>query len=263
MKKLRELKKFCVVIPVYKEYLTPEEEMCLKRMKYVFGEVDNIYLICPLGIDTSAYSYIYPSIKVIPFNKRYFKSTATYSTLCMSPILYKTFFMYEYMVIAQLDAFVVRNDIAKFCDMGYDYIGAPIYTPNIHWKIYDNSTYKVGNGGFSLRKISKFIEICSKTSEYRKSHPGVEWDAKYEDAFFCASLPDNPLNIAPVDIATKFACDRNPNIHQKLNDNKLPTAIHAIGMHSVYWADKISEITPEIATWCVKHYYGKTLKIRS
>ena len=34
-------------------------------------------------------------------------------------------------------------------------------------------------------------------------------------------------------------------------------------MHSVYWADKISEITPEIATWCVKHYYGKSLKIRS
>lgn len=40
---------------------------------------------------------------------------------------YRRFGKYKYMLIYQLDAFVFSDKLLDFCEMGYDYIGAPVY----------------------------------------------------------------------------------------------------------------------------------------
>lgn len=44
----------------------------------------------------------------------------------LSAEFYDRFAAYEYVLIYQLDAFVFADRLAEFCQMGYDYIGAPV-----------------------------------------------------------------------------------------------------------------------------------------
>lgn len=77
----------------------------------------------------------------------------------------------EHILIFQSDSFMLESNIDFF--LQFDYIGAPwnwSYDPNFKDPRYpDLSIFKNGgNGGFSLRKKSKMIEILSKidTSTY-------------------------------------------------------------------------------------------------
>jgi hypothetical protein len=73
---------------------------------------------------------------------------------------YEVFRQYEYMLIYQLDCWVFRDELEMWCDKGYDYIGAPFF---VKWFV-DRGIY-VGNGGFSLRKISNIIEYLKRNNK--------------------------------------------------------------------------------------------------
>lgn len=60
----------------------------------------------------------------------------------------------EYILICQGDSIIFDSNIEDF--YGYDYIGSPWLKPTTQKQMF------IGNGGFSLRKKSKMIEICSK-----------------------------------------------------------------------------------------------------
>lgn len=249
------MKKYCIVIPHYTETLNPIEEMCLKRINTLYKDSDvQIYLVYPTSINTSAYKEICPKLKFVPLDDKYFKSTETYSELCMSHYLYDVFSQYEYMLLCQLDAFMVSSDIEKYCDMGYDYIGAPIYANHFRWGSSPQNP-KVGNGGFSLRKISKFKEITSPEFVHKNKLSQYQ----FEDVYFCVLLND-VLNIAPADIAGEFACDQTPLAWQKITGLKYPVGIHAIGMCWLYWFKKIPEMIGEPVKWAAKHYNDITVE---
>ena len=64
------------------------------------------------------------------------------------------------MLICQLDVWIFRDEVSYWCEKGYDYIGAPIfygYTANN----FSTKIMGIGNGGFSLRKISHAKAIVS------------------------------------------------------------------------------------------------------
>ena len=172
------MEKFCIVIPVYKDKLDCTEELSLKRLyKVIFKNSDNlidwkepdVYLICPKKMNTDKYKKIYPSIKVKEFDKKWFESTASYSQLCIQYSFYNKFSKYEYMYIYQLDCYLVYDNLEEWCNKGYDYVGAPIIASDAGWKNWDDpNNYKpqVGNGGFSLRKISVFKDITDPNGEF-------------------------------------------------------------------------------------------------
>ena len=74
------MKNCIIVIPVYKETLDCVEEISLKRLYKVIGQSDHdVCLVYPEGLNTKAYSDIYPTLTFKAFDPKYFVSTAMYS----------------------------------------------------------------------------------------------------------------------------------------------------------------------------------------
>lgn len=184
----------CVVVPIYKEKLSEGEQMSVDRTTEVFAKRP-IFFFAPESLDTSYYEERYKTATITRFDDSYFKSVDDYTRLLCTPDFYEAYSEYEYMLIDQPDCWTFRDEIDQFCEMGYDYIGAPwpVKKGVPKWK-------GVGNGGFCLRRISKFIDIC-KRRENTEYLP--------EDWFFCVKCADD-LNIAPLDVASHFSLEICP-----------------------------------------------------
>ena len=57
-----------------------------------------------------------------------------------------------------MDAWVFKDELQKWCNKGYDYIGAPWFEDYGSYE-KGNRLWRVGNGGLSLRKVKKFMEL--------------------------------------------------------------------------------------------------------
>lgn len=265
------MKKYCIIIPIYKETLDCVEEISLKRLRKVLvddkmnvgvwhemKDYSPVYLVCPEGLDTSAYEKIYnvgyPEIdlKKIEFEPGYFMSTATYSQLCISYDFYDKFSEYEYMLIYQLDCYLFEDKIKEWCDKGYDYIGGPILSTDCGWDTVKNSrkgkkwTPYVGNGGFSLRKIETFKDITDPNGELRRKYrltDDVLSKVIFEDKYFCNDL----YNFYELDIpgwieATNFAVDMSVDvIYDYFKLNTKPMGIHSVDKNIRWWKKIIPE----------------------
>src|SRR6187399_3194549 len=108
-------KKVCVVIPVYREIPTKNEEVSLIQCRKILGEFDLI-LVCPENLNTNYYKALLPQIKEVHFNSSYFKNVKAYSSLCKKAFFYRSFLQYEYLLIYQTDCFVFRNELLSWCD---------------------------------------------------------------------------------------------------------------------------------------------------
>lgn len=89
-------------------------------------------------------------------------TSSQYSNICKSPYLYKCINT-EILLIFQTDTMILNKDIINDF-LKYDYVGAP-------WM-----NKMVGNGGLSLRRKSKMIEITEKVNPQFTDH---------EDNYFC------------------------------------------------------------------------------
>lgn len=143
-------KECIVVVPIYKHFedLTQLEKDSLMQCINVLGGDYEICLLLPYNLGLKGYhEYYHYQFSTLRCNPRYFKSQQTYGLFCCKTEFYSSFKEYNYMLIYQLDAWVFKNELHEWCEKGYEYIGAPI----------EDSLGGL-NGGFSLRKISAFIE---------------------------------------------------------------------------------------------------------
>ena len=155
--------KCVVVVPVYKAVPKKSELASFKQVLTVLRNYD-ITVFTYQGLNLSVYEKTSCDIKknfsVEFFDKHYFESVSGYNSLCYKTDFYHRFSSYDYMLIYQLDAWVFRDELQYWCDKGYDYIGAPLF-----WSYSENNyTTKissVGNGGFTLRRVSYCINILS------------------------------------------------------------------------------------------------------
>jgi hypothetical protein len=217
------MKEVVIIVPTYKEFLTETEEVSLNQLIRVLGEYD-IYFICPKRLNAKYLN----QFRVKRFENSYFEGIEGYNRLMMSEVVYSQFSEYRYMLIYQLDAFVFDDRLMEFCDYGYDYIGAPWITGYRTTSDEGFRYVNVGNGGFSLRKISACIQVIRKHKEELMTFD------KYEDLFF-ALKNGNDFNVAPIDIALKFSFEREVRECYKLNHNQLPFGCHAWEKHDFYF----------------------------
>lgn len=281
------IKEYCIVIPIWKETLDCVEEISLKRLRKVLvddkmnvgvwdelKDYSPVYLVCPEGLDTTAYENIYNvgdteiDLKKVEFDASYFKSTATYSQLCISYDFYKAFDEYEYMYIHQLDCYLFKDEFNMWCNKGYDYIGGPIISTECGWntiKKTRNGAEKwqplVGNGGFSLRKIETFIEITNPEGELRQTYNLTDEMLKnviFEDKYFCNDLYNiYQLEIPDWKTAASFALDMSVDIvYNYLKLNPQPMAAHSIDKNIRWWKHVIPEFidNKELIDYCEKKH---------
>ena len=264
------MKLFCIVIPIYKEKLDLDEKFSLKRLNHIIGGKDyDVYFVKPNSLnDLDEYRLLLKNLKVntISFDDKYFKNTSTYSKLLINSGFYKKFKEYEYMYIYQTDCYLIKDDLEYWSKQEYDYIGAPIFAYSAGWKDYkhlDNqgknipSKYipQVGNGGFSLRRISTFIDMLSidgdliSTGELKREEL---LQVVFEDKFLCNDLESRYELIRPNwKIATHFAIDMNPDIAYRIFNNQIePMCVHAWPKNIEFWKTRFKDLDQDTIRCC-------------
>ena len=95
-------------------------------------------------------------IEVIPIDDHWLASVATYNAMLLQSWFYRLFADWTYLLIFQLDAWILGDDLGDWLAKNYTYVGAP-------WTAHlgpDTPDVGVGNGGLSLRCVSEMIRIC-------------------------------------------------------------------------------------------------------
>ena len=230
------MKKCCVVIPIYKTVLNSVEQVVLNHFLQKIQNYPWCFM-APSDLDLRWYQNNYPEIAQQVFAGWKSDSLDDYNQLMMKPSFYKRFDDYGYIFIFQLDGFILKDDgvLNEFLDMDYDYIGAPFPGEGFRYlkriipgsghisllnKLQGETICRVGNGGVSLRKVEAMIRFFHAW-EAEKS----EWN-NAEDIFisFYGQKRKCKLNIAPVEIASRFSLETN--MKMKITNGNIPFAVH-------------------------------------
>ena len=215
-----------------------------------------IELLCGYNLNTSEYERIFNkglnnNVRIKRISDSNFESIQSYNKLMLSISFYKMFEEYEFMLIYQLDAWIFKDEIQYWCNQNYDYIGAPWI--DLYWsKFYSKSmTFTrrlvsrigysnfnlVGNGGFSLRKISSLIFNLKLFNKQANRFN------KNEDFFFAFYINSyNPFfKVGPFHKALKFAFEENPDKALLLNNYNMPMGCHAWVKNYSFWKTYINK----------------------
>ena len=208
--------KCCIAIINHAEHLTEDEKHSIGKAIEVFGDKRDIFIIIPDNIDAKEYDVYSDKSTILKVNSNWLSTYKAYNkTLCTSDF-YKLFTKYEYVLIYQTDCWAFEDRLDEFIELGYDYYGAA-------WPHLQD---KVGNGGFSLRKVPKMIEI---TNKYEFNEDSIE---SHCDTWFCVTHGDE-LNICDLQTACNFSIEAP--IAKYLNLLKsLPMGLHGKTMKN-YW----------------------------
>ena len=109
----------CRTILSKRKEFTPEEEISLKHLIRFLGSYDK-YFVVPESLQI-----IYPDFGIKRFDEKFFGTALAHTRLIFSPDFYETFADYMYILIYNLDSLVFSDQLAEWCEMGFDYIGAP------------------------------------------------------------------------------------------------------------------------------------------
>lgn len=155
------MQKVAIVIPVYKSDLDGNEKVSVRRTIKMLGHYP-IFLVCPEDMnDTSQYDDLAEAAGIAlqkeRFDPHYFEGIAGYNRLMLSKSFYARFAEFEFVLICQPDAYVFRDELMAWCSKGYDFVGAPIFG-RFSDEVFHPDQSRVGNGGFSLRRIKAFLE---------------------------------------------------------------------------------------------------------
>lgn len=256
------MKAACIVIPCYRMPLTGFEIASLTRCIAMLGKYpifvikpESLRLIPPLND---------PAIRTESFPDECFNNIAGYNRLMLSDALYARFRDYEYMLVHQLDAFVFSDQLLDWCSRGYDYVGAPwlpkapptglhkIYTSLrratfrlIDKKNHDRTgihpaqyNYCVGNGGFSLRRVSKMRDTLKSLPQRVQRYRELTHYTCGEDIFFCVEANRYRTNVRTPELleSLKFAWESNPALAASLCNGDLPFGCHGWDkLHRAEW----------------------------
>jgi hypothetical protein len=162
-----------VVIPVHLEEPSKLEIISLDQILALLANYP-ITFMAPYGLDVSWYENYCRGKAAIRFERFDWRGHEAYCELMLSATFYRRFLSYEYILNCHLDAFVFRDELADWCQLGYDYIGSVIFH-GTHWDRPSTLIRRLsgfttpeyfGNGGFALKKVRTFYRITSRFKPY-------------------------------------------------------------------------------------------------
>jgi hypothetical protein len=172
-KEITTRKLVSIVVPMSTRVkLLTEEEISLRHLMHYLGKYDK-YLVVPHGLKVDI-----PGFRIKSFDPKFFGSTIAHRNLVLSSLFYKSFSEYKFILIYHLDSLVFSDELIKWCERDYDFIGAP-------WIIHEDAPYagnsfyegKVGNSGFALKKVSSYLKILN--SSKLSIDPDLYWKKNY------------------------------------------------------------------------------------
>ncbi|TFF33703.1 DUF5672 family protein [Mucilaginibacter psychrotolerans] len=252
--------KVAVVIPFYRDTISAFEQIALEQCYNVLAAYP-IVAIKPKSLLLPAALQGFNFTNTINFEDKYFDGIKGYNTLMLSADFYETFLGYEYILVYQLDAFVFKDELADWCSRNYDYIGAPwlkrkTYGP-LKDKFYAFKYYlhtrfdlkkdgiptteqfynRVGNGGFSLRRVKKFHDLSVLLRDEALHYLRQNNHRFNEDAFWSIAVNrrQKSLHIPHYKVAAGFSVEFEPDRAWQINKGNLPFGCHAWDLYLDYW----------------------------
>ena len=250
-----------VIIPFYRDKLSELELISLRQCEKVLSGYPRI-AIKPESLNLPCGSNEVNFSSTISFEDNYFDGIQGYNSLMLSAVFYKAVMDYDFILIYQLDAFVFKDDLANWCNRNYDYIGAPWIRerpyPDIFKALKSKAQYylhtrydirknglptffqsenKVGNGGFSLRKVAVCYHICVQMQARISTYLNRNEHQYNEDMFWGIEVnrKKKNINIPSYTTGLKFAVETFPERALKLNNNQLPFGCHAWDKYADFW----------------------------
>jgi hypothetical protein len=245
-----------VAIPVYKPELSAAERMSIDRTVDVLAGRP-LFLVGPTRLENylgTACKRYQGRLRYKTFDDRFFAGIKGYNALMRSIDFYQAFSSHSHVLISQTDALVVSDELDFWCSQDFSYIGAPWFVggSNPRWPL---EFLGVGNGGFSLRKVSDFLRVLTtrtRIPNFIKSRAGGKvgllnlprrikherWFAynieplfprSNEDQFWGILVPAvHPFFRVPrPEEAIAFAFEVAPRLLYELNGKRLPFGCHA------------------------------------
>lgn len=221
-----------VVIPVYKESLDADELFSVTHSLLQLKGHD-IHWVSPKSLDMSYYIENFQVQHLQRFDDIFFENIQGYNRLLVSVEFYERFNSYEFMLVCQTDAIILKPELHLWLEKPYDYIGAPwpkgfsikIRTAKFPHASEINCTAFVGNGGLSLRRNSACIKLLNDFKDVRENWYNF---GHAEDLFY--SLIGNlseEFRIPNLIIAAQFSHDIEPIYLQNLISLENPFGVHA------------------------------------
>jgi hypothetical protein len=254
-------KPVAVVIPFYRDTLSESEAISIKQCFKVLSK-HPIICIKPSSLSLVKAEEHFSFSHTVTFDDDFFDGIQGYNRLMLSSRFYKAFLEYEFILLYQLDAFVFRDDLLYWCNQGFDYIGAPwirdreysdiVKMLKSKFQTFYHTKYnvykeglpsnmqfenKVGNGGFSLRRVKKLYGLSIKYVE-RIEFYHMQADHRFhEDVFWSIEVNRKrpELKIPNYRKALNFAFENHPERCLRLNKNKLPFGCHAWDKYLSFW----------------------------
>lgn len=221
-----------ILVPVYRTELMPLEQFSID---YSLSVIKNreCFFVAPVGLDCRYYAERYPQIKFELFPSEYFESVDSYSRLLLNPSFYQRFLRYEFVLILQPDAILIRDDLDFWIRQPFDYVGAPwpdgaeltVWRDRFRDDCRRRVRANVGNGGLSLRRVKKCLGLIH---EFPETNAVFAETGTNEDSFFSLLGTLSTDFIVPNEIiASRFSMELKPEFYYAVNGRQFPMGAHA------------------------------------
>ena len=260
-----------IVVPVHSDRLSEYEMFSLRQMQKIFAD-RHFSVVCPSDLNGFVKNIFSGThFETVNFDKARFSSIRAYNRLLTDTAFFTRFRRFDYIMICQLDAFVIEDALDHWMSTEYDFIGAPTFEGYENAKP-GNLIYKTSlNGGFSLRKVASAINaleqvnlrFCPLSLLYKMEkslrlkmvrlirdgvifnyntrllHPVIN-----EDLFWSYVAPrlNKRFRVPGPDTAKSFAFDTQPEYLYTQNNNTLPMGIHAWWKYDLKFVRKILKL---------------------
>jgi hypothetical protein len=242
-----------ILIPVYKPQLDRMESFSMDRsLELLQGR--KVRFIGPQHLDFSYYMGRYPTVAIDRFAAPTFQSIAEYNRLLLSQSFYTEYMQFEFILILQTDAILLRDELDYWCQQPFDYVGAPwpiTYELFVHAGHFEGDFGKhvkvgVGNGGLSLRRTAKCLALLR---EFPVELGVFLQTGSSEDLFFSVMGSLSTNFVVPNEItASLFSMEGRPSFYFHVNGRKLPMGAHAwLKNEPDFWSQHLPN-APEIPT---------------
>jgi hypothetical protein len=262
-----------ILVPLYRAHLEKDEILSVRQLIKVMGH-RKIMVVCPEGLEVPKEVAHWEAIR---FASEFFNGIDGYNNLMLSSEFYRRFQSYRDILIHQLDCLVFRDDLVKWSSKGFSYVAPPWLGK--FWNDPKLGLWRVGNGGFSLRRVSSALNVLAMTvpsgtmkaageraagsyvdrgnpsnhyraitsQPWRSERATVEEDLRAyplnEDLFwsFEAPLLDPSFKIPSAKEALSFAFEKAPRWCYRKNWWRLPMGCHAwVKEDRGFWAERFS-----------------------
>jgi hypothetical protein len=112
-----------VLVPILNTLLTPFETQLLDHCNTALSKY-SLILVVSEGADVSSLTERYQRADIISFNEKYFRSRQTLSTLLLMEGFYERFSWSDFLLIHELNSWIVKDELHYWCKQGYDYLKA-------------------------------------------------------------------------------------------------------------------------------------------